>query len=314
MSSDPYLHTFPAMGGTVEVQLARGGDADAAAIETLFAEHEQVMSRFLPWSELCALNAAAPEPFAASSLLFDVVRQALDWARATNGVFDPTVIDVLNEIGYDRSFELIGVEPAAAREGPAAERRWQSIDLDRVHRTIALPAGVAIDLGGIGKGYTVDRAVERLGAGANAIVNASGDLRATGAGPGGDGWRVGVQDPFAAQENIAVLVVSDCAVATSGSARRHWTSGDERYHHLIDARTLGSSQSDLLTVTVVAATATEADVLAKVAFLLGSSEGLPYIERFGAQALAVALAGRIIASRGLARLPPEPGLIPRSAS
>lgn len=135
----------------------------------------------------------------------------------------------------------------------------------------------------------------------NAIVNASGDLRAIGPGPNGTGWRVGVQDPFAPEEHFAVLVVSDRAVATSGSARRQWHVGQTRYHHLIDTRTLTSSGSDLLTVTVVAKTATEADVLAKVAFLLGSAQGLAMLERFDAEGIGVRRDGHPVATTGIER-------------
>jgi FAD:protein FMN transferase len=295
------VHSFPAMGGTVEVQLVGQPAQEVRDIEALFADYEQVMSRFLPWSELSALNASAPEPFVASSRLFDVVREALDWTRATGGVFDPTVIDVLNGIGYDRTFELLRDAPRAPRAGAQQPRRWQSIGLDEETRTITLPEGVAIDLGGIGKGYTVDRAAEKLGPGATAIVNASGDLRAIGSGPNGAGWRIGVQDPFAPEEHFAVLVVSDRAVATSGSARRQWHVGQTRYHHLIDARSLTSSGSDLLTVTVIAESATEADVLAKVAFLLGSAQGLALLERFGVEAIGVRRDGHSAATTGIER-------------
>lgn len=157
-----------------------------------------------------------------------------------------------------------------------------------------------IDLGGIGKGYTVDRAIATLGARANAIVSASGDLYAAGDGPDGDGWYVGVQDPFAPDDDLAVLNVNDRGVATSGTTRRRWAAGDLRYHHLIDPREGASSSSDLLTVTVVALTATQADVLAKTALLLGSERGVRMIERFGgAECIAVTAAGDVLTTSGV---------------
>jgi thiamine biosynthesis lipoprotein len=179
-------------------------------------------------------------------------------------------------------------------------RGWRHIAFDFERNLIKLPAGVRIDLGGIGKGFTVDRAIAAIGPGANAMVNASGDLFAAGDGPDGDGWYVGVQDPFAPDRDIVVLNVNDRAVATSGSAKRHWTALDARYHHLIDPREGRSSTSDLITVTVVAATATQADVLAKTAYLLGSADGLQFIERFpGAECIAVSTAGAVVASAGI---------------
>ena len=208
-------------------------------------------------------------------LLFEAASEALGWACVTDGVFDPTVIDVLEASGYDRPFEHIACGgPVATADRPRTERgRWRAIELDVDRNIITMPAGMRIDLGGIGKGYTVDHAIAALGPRANAMVNASGDLYAAGDGPDGDGWYVGVQDPFALDQDIAVLNINDCGVATSGSIKRRWTVGDTRYHHLIDPREGRSAASDLITVTVVAPTATQADVLAKTAFLLGGEKG-----------------------------------------
>jgi thiamine biosynthesis lipoprotein len=293
---------FPAMGGTVELQLITGGDRDAERVLRLFERHERIMSRFMPDSELSALNESGPAPFHASPLLIETVSEAIGWACVTDGVFDPTVIDVLEHSGYDRPFEAIAggtvPEPVAARR---RKRRWRAIDLDLDRNIITLPEDVRLDLGGIGKGYTVDRAIEALGPSPNALVNAGGDLYAAGDGPDGDGWYVGVQDPFEPGEDIVVLNVNDRAVATSGSIKRHWTAGDARYHHLIDARAGASSNSDVVTVTVVAPTATQADVLAKTAFLLGSREGVRMVERFAeAECIAVTAQGDVVRTSGMA--------------
>jgi thiamine biosynthesis lipoprotein len=234
-------------------------------------------------------------------LLFDVVSEAAGWACITGGVFDPTVIDALEANGYDRPFDQLTHRAVVLPRPRAAGGRWRRIAFDFEHDTITLPADVRIDLGGIGKGYTVDRAIAALGPGANAMVNASGDLYAAGDGPDGDGWYVGVQDPFSPGDDLAVLNVNDRGVATSGSIKRHWTAGDARYHHLIDARDGCSSSSDLLTATVVALTATQADVLAKTAFLLGSKHGLKMVERFaGAECIAVTAQGDVLMTTGMA--------------
>jgi len=304
MSPDPITRSFPAMGGSVDMQIVRGSTAGASAIEALFASHERAMSRFDPESELCALNTAAPAPFRASPLLFDAVSEAVGWACITEGIFDPTVLDALEASGYDRSFEQIsprGGTAVASRPPARTQQLWRQIALDYDHETITLPADARIDLGGIGKGYTVDRAIASLGSHANAMVNASGDLYAAGDGPDGDGWYVGVQDPFLPEQDLVVLNVNDRGVGTSGSSKRHWNIGDTRYHHLIDPRERASSGSDLLTVTVVGLTATQADVLAKCAFLLGSAAGITMIERFdGAECIAVTARGETLATSGMA--------------
>ncbi|MDP9237224.1 MAG: FAD:protein FMN transferase [Chloroflexota bacterium] len=308
MPPDLFTRTFPAMGGTVEVQMVGGHETVAQRTRALFDEHEFRLSRFMPDSELCRLNAAGPEPFHASPLLFDAVSEALAWSCVTEGVFDPTVIDALEAAGYDRSFDQIASRPSpggtTVMTQPAraiGDQPWRRISLDYDRETITLPEDVRIDLGGIGKGYTVDRAIGALGLRANAMVNASGDLYAAGDGPDGDGWYVGVQDPLAPERDVAVLNVNDRGVATSGSIKRNWMSGDRRYHHLIDARDRRSSNSDLLTVTVVAPTATQADVLAKTTFLLGGDDGMAMIERFdGAECIVIGPNGHSMATSGMA--------------
>ena len=299
MSPDVMIHRFPAMGAEVEVQVAAGTADDAARVEALFAGHEQSMSRFLPDSELCALNTSGGRPFRTSPLLFDVISEACGWACVTGGVFDPTVIEALEAAGYDRRFDQLGARSAVLERPRAATGGWREITFDFDTDTITLPAGVRVDLGGIGKGYTVDRAIEALPPHTSAMVNAGGDLYAAGDGPDGDGWRVGVADPFSPDADLAVVVVRDRGVATSGSSKRRWQIGGDVYHHLIDPRVGESSASDLLSVTVIARSATEADVLAKTAFLLGSDEGPRFVERSaGCGTLAVTVHGDVLMSEG----------------
>jgi FAD:protein FMN transferase len=291
---------FPAMGAEVEYQLAgsrEDADATRGRLARLFAQYEAVMSRFLPDSELSALNASSGSPFAASPRLFDVVAEAAGWACVTGGAFDPTLLDALESAGYDRTFAEVGGGggvAVAARTG-VCSGRWRDIAFEFERDTITLPAGVRIDLGGIGKGYTVDRAIESLPPDASAMVNAGGDLYASGAGPEGGGWIVGIGDPSEPERDLAAICVRDRGVATSGSSKRCWRSGDRRYHHLIDPRTGESSDNDLAAVTVIAPSATAADVLAKTAFLLGAGAGPRFIEGIAPCAcLAVTLRGDVL--------------------
>ena len=123
------------------------------------------------------------------------------------------------------------------------------------HGTIRLERDVRLDLGGIGKGYAVDRACELLGLAGPCLVNAGGDLAVR-----GGAWPIAVPDG-------PTLELSSGALATSGRDRRRWRRGGEERHHLIDPETALPAEGPLLRVTVVAATATEAEVLAKAAFL-----------------------------------------------
>jgi thiamine biosynthesis lipoprotein len=138
-----------------------------------------------------------------------------------------------------------------------------------------LPEGGGIDLGGIGKGWAVDRLATMLGN--PCLVNGGGDVYAAGRPPDAPAWYVGVEDPFAPSHDLAVLAIEDRGVATSSRLRRRWSDGHGLQHHLIDPSTGRPSDSDAVQVTVVAPTTLLADYHAKVALLLGSKAGLAYL-------------------------------------
>jgi thiamine biosynthesis lipoprotein len=239
------------------------------------AGYERRFSRFLATSELSRLNAAAGRPFRASPALFRLVQLALDLARRSNGLFDPTVLSDLVALGYDRSFELLG-NSSPQRRGDAAPATWRDVSVEPGTRTITLPAGAGLDLGGIGKGWAVDRMAAILGT--PCLADGGGDIFAAGAPPDGPAWWVGVADPLSPESDAFVLDVCDRGVATSSTLRRRWQSDGANLHHLIDPRTGRPSASDAVQATVIAANATLADYHAKVALLLGIEDGLAYLE------------------------------------
>jgi thiamine biosynthesis lipoprotein len=243
-------HRFRAMGTDVEC-LLDGEPGDAFAVtEQEFERLEALLSRFRPESELSRLNTAGT--IEAGHDLLDVTRLALKARAATGGLFDPTVHDAVVGAGYDRSFELLAESHAA----PEPARCGGGVTVEG--RTIRLEHGVRLDLGGIAKGYAVDRAAALLARRGPCLVNAGGDIAVR-----GGRWPVGV-------EGTELTVELDGgALATSGRDRRRWLRGGEEAHHLIDPATGRPSTSPLLRATVFAASATEAEVLAKVAFLSG---------------------------------------------
>ncbi len=198
----------------------------------------------------------------------------------------PTLLRDLERAGYDRSFELVPLTSRAAARLPT-EATWRDVAVDHSTRTIGLPAGAGIDLGGIGKGYAVDRVAGMLGT--PCLVNCGGDVFAAGHPPGEQSWLVGVSDPFDQERDLMVLRLADRAVATSSTMNRRWSAaGGATMHHLIDPRTHAPSESDAVQVTVVAPTAVEADVMAKVALLLGAEDGVRYLNaQPGIEGLAV---------------------------
>ena len=290
------------------------------------AAMEQRCSRFSPASELSALNASAGGWFRASADLYAVVGLALEAARRTRGLFDPTVLPALVAAGYDRSFEQIErgerETPDAAPQTPAprwSAGRWREVRLDPAHRSIALPLGVALDLGGIAKGWAADALAQRyLDPFPAYLIDLGGDLRLRGGPAEGRPWLVGIEQPTAAMSPgdagegetpryLACMPIAAGGIATSGDARRWWLRGGHRLHHLIDPRTgrpahSSSAAGELtrrpLTWTALAPTTAEADVLAKVAFLLGYPTGLRMLTRHAAGVCAWA-DGRIEATPNL---------------
>jgi thiamine biosynthesis lipoprotein len=156
-----------------------------------------------------------------------------------------------------------------------------------------LPAGVGLDLGGIGKGLAADLIVDRtLAAGADGIsVNLGGDLRAEGDAPTDDGWVVGIEQPFRPGDELARVRLAGGAVVTTSPLHRRWRHGGSEVHHLIDPSTGWPAVSNLASVTIVGGEAAGAEIAAKAVFLAGVEEGLWFVEKAGLAALLVDVAG-----------------------
>ncbi len=163
---------------------------------------------------------------------------------------------------------------------------WRRVVVDPTRHTISLPKGMGLDLGGIAKGWAVDQAISLLAGRGEALVDAGGDMRSSGA-PGGTPWPVAIEDAFNPARPGPVLGLSQGAVATSSIGGRHWQRDGESRHHLIDPRTGRPSDSDLHTVTVLAPTTVQAEVAAKVALILGSKAGKRHLEAQGLSGLLV---------------------------
>ena len=257
-----------------------------------FEEAEAELSRFRPDSGLSRLNAAAGlGPQTVSPLLWTALNRAVEAARQTLGLFDPTVLDLLRAAGYDRSFELL--DSSSDTLGPSAKPScgWHQIRFYDSVGQVELPPGVGIDLGGIAKGWTVDRVAVSLATHGPVLVDAGGDIRAVGM-PGGEPWPVAVQDPFDETRDCAVLALNGGAVATSSIGRRRWQRNGQTMHHLIDPRTGQPSDSDLHTVTVLADTAEEAEVSAKTVLMLGTQAGASWLKRRDLRGLLIDRRGR----------------------
>ena len=255
---------FKAMGTDVELLLdAEPGERADRALdraEQEFERLEQVMSRFRDDSELSRLNRDGALDDASRDLV-RVVELALEAREATGGRFDPTVHDAMVAAGYDRTFDAVAPD-AASGERPPPAPCGGGIHVDG--KRITLEPGSRLDLGGIGKGYAVDRVAELLTVVGPCLVNAGGDLAVL-----GGSWPVGVTDEI-------TLELTRGGIATSGRDRRRWVRDGEERHHLIDPSTGLPATDAPLRVTVVAGCAAAAEVAAKAAFL-GADIDLPHV-------------------------------------
>lgn len=251
---------------------------------------ERAWSRFLPDSEVSLLNASSGSGRAVSPETRLLVRRAIEGYRFTAGRFDPTVLPAVIASGYDRDFGAIA-SLAAAPSVAAVVVGADGIEIDDEAGTVRLPVGTGFDPGGIGKGLAADLvATELCELGASGVcVNIGGDLRVRGEAPDGDTWRVEVEDPRGGSP-LAVVSLTEGAVATTSRAKRRWVDADgTELHHLIEPLTGTSASTSVLSATVVASEGWRAEVLAKVAFLDGLSTsattGPRWLDSLGVAAL-----------------------------
>ena len=283
--------SFQAMGTTIVVIVPEQALDEALRLTRgLFAEWEDALSRFRPESELSLLNAAAGFRVPVSGLLMTTLSTALNAARATRGVFDPTILQRMLEIGYDRSFETLAASLPAPRAGCHAQTgRWREIEVDEARRLVRLPAGVGLDFGGIAKGMAVDAALDLLEAHGltPALVNGGGDLAVREPPPNLPHWPVLAMG----KDEAWVIGLERGALATSGVARRRWLQGQTPRHHLIDPRTGEPADSSLWSVSALGGRCAQAEVAAKTALILGREAGTAFIEETRLGALLVAETG-----------------------
>jgi thiamine biosynthesis lipoprotein len=269
---------FRAMGTMISLLLPEKRAASGLEIvRALFTDWEHVLSRFLPESELSRLNRQAGKPIVVSDLLYHVLVTALDAAQATDGVYDPAMLDQLEKVGYDRSFDDLPETRFGFTFPGEPGGGWRGIHVDEGRQRVTLPEGIKLDFGGIAKGMAVDAALEelRLNGIEAALVNAGGDLAVLGLPPDAEQWPISVPG----RDQYWTLPLHHGAIATSGIAHRQWRQGDTLQHHLLDPRTGLPARGDLWSVTVVADRCEQAEVAAKVAFILGSKQGAAFLKK-----------------------------------
>lgn len=292
------------MGTSLEVR-AIGPDPARldAALDAAVAEIQRVENLMTDWrpSPLETLNAAAGKgPQLVSREIADVVRLALEVGALSDGAFDITFASVGKLWDFKSVPPRIPTDEELTRARAHVDYSRVKVDLDA--RTVDLPAGMRIGLGGIAKGYGVDRAMKVLmdhGV-EHAIVNAGGDLKALGSHFDAP-WEIAIVHPRDKERVLAVIPVKNTCVVTSGDYERFFEIEGVRYHHILDPRT-GRPSQGCMSATVTAPDAALADALATAMCVLGPVKGLELIERLPrVGALLVDMQGRVHTSSRLRR-------------
>jgi thiamine biosynthesis lipoprotein len=281
---------FPAMSTTVQITgvgvPAREVARAAALGRRLSQQWDGWFSRFRPDSQLSRLNAAGGAAVRVEHVVLDLLDTVKAAVRRTGGRFDPSVLPALEAIGYDRSIERVRSLPrlAAGEPRPAAgPQGWDSVWIDRAQGEVQLPPGMRIDLGGVAKGAFVDRLASELRSWPGGCVDAGGDLLIWGVPPDGDRWRIGIEDPFQPEREVLVAGVLGCSsvgVATSGTYRRRWPTGEQMAHHLIDPSSGSPLVNDIRSLTTFAPDVTSAEIAAKALMVAATEPSIS--DSFGA--------------------------------
>ena len=275
---------FQAMGTSFFCILVGADQEICGATFNLANELEAKWSRFIPDSELMLLNNNPDSMHVVSDATLRLVSEMKLGHELTQGLYTANILGELIDLGFAESrVNSANVTTWQARAHSSADLSDVVIDLEA--ESVSVPSGVALDAGGIGKGLAADLMSDyamQLGA-MGVAVFAGGDVAIKGMSVEAAGWRVDISDPNDVTKFIASVELSRGGLATSSPMG--WKIGNS--HHIIDPRTLKSSNSNVIQATVIAQNASQAEVLAKMCVILQASEGLARINELGVAALLV---------------------------
>jgi len=297
------------MGTELRVTVWTGDDTRAdAGVSAVFREFDRLDAMMSVWkdgSDILRLNAAAGEhPVPVSPETREVLRIAHQISEQTGGTFDVTfaALSGLWKFDYQDKDNSVPDRKEIDKRLPLVNYRDVVVD-ERAGIAMLRRKGMRVNLGGIGKGYAVDRAVDIMKRGGlrDFMIQAGGDMYVAGT-RGDRPWRLGIRDPRGPADRIfAALDLTDGTFSTSGDYERFFMKDGVRYHHIIDLR-VGEPARLCRSVTLVTERAVVADALAKGVFILGPDEGMALIERTpGVQGVIVSAKNEVSISSGLRR-------------
>lgn len=251
---------------------SRKANASIGRAVDLCFEKIKIFSRFDPESELSKFNKNLGIFRDASPDMLAIALRSLSYYKESDGLFDPRILLVLEDIGYQTDFSFRDIPRNAPQKFVPISTAPLKRDLKIWGETIQF--NVPMDFSGIAKGYILDKMTQTLenDGWKNFLVDSGGDMVVRGKNPMQIPWQIDIEN---VPEGTLLLGISDKGIATSGITRRQWTSDKgKHFHHLIHPKHPYTFAFDLLSVTAISLSAERADFLAKTLFLMGKKDGL----------------------------------------
>ncbi len=285
------------MDTEVEIILPQGSEEDFTTAFNEMRRIEKLMDVYDPGSELSRINKLADKrAIKVSKEIFEVLKEALKYSRLTSGAFDMSIRPLCALWGERGKLKEIPEVREIEERLPLVN--YKNIILNEKNQTVEFRReGMALDLGGVAKGYALDCAIRVLKERGikEALINAGGDIKVMGERV----WKIGLQHPREENKVLAVIRLKDQAIATSGDYQRYFIKEGKRYHHIINPET-GYPADECMSATIIGPNATQADSLATGVFVLGPKEGMELIESLkDVEGIIIDSQGKILLSSGL---------------
>ena len=279
MEKNIFEKEFKALGTDIYIQIIAPGDKredvflSFAEVENIYRKNDLIFSRFKAESELSKMNNNLGVFRKASAELIYLAQESLKYYAKSEKIFDPRILDNLEKIGYKNDFKDNDFNVA---KDVSTEIFKKELSQDLLIQGSQLKFLQKMDFSGIAKGYITDKVAKFLSDSGwqNFLVDSGGDMYAKGLNKWGEKWGIALEG--SENEDEIVTEITNAGIATSGNTRKYWEAGNKKFHHLLNPRQAQQFSFDLKSVTVVAPTTQEADVWAKVLFILGPTEGFNF--------------------------------------
>ena len=276
------------------------GEEILTDIEQEVRRLEQLFSITMEDSDITRLNNGSGEAIALSQETLEILAEGKELSEETKGAFNIAISPLVKAWGFTTD-QIKSVPSEEKIKDALSNIDYKEIEIHNVNSTGQLVENMAIDLGGIAKGYTAGKVTQLLqDVGVdNALINLGGNISAMGTKGDGTKWKIAIENPLDANDYIGLLEVSDLFVVTSGGYQRYFEENGKTYHHILDSETGYPADSGLLSVTVICDNATRADALTTALFVMGLEESLNFWkDHKDFEAIFVTEDGTVVATQG----------------